>query len=358
MFLSTREILHYKSRYFLIGSIIFLIAYVVLILSGLATGLANEFKQAVVNWDAEKIVLSDSSNNLMNGSQISQEDLDKIEGGETSSLSLFTTSVDKPDADRVNVTIFAMPVDSVIKPKMDKGSMYSAGDAAEAVISQGLADEGFKIGDEIKIGNHKTKVKIVGISETSDYSATPVIYTTFGTLSQVQNNVRTDTPPFVNALVVKSGTVSTDKVASGTLKTISMDELINNIPGYTAQQTTLDAMIYFMFLIVMMIVAVFMYVITLQKIPVFGIMKAQGISNAVIVKSLLWQGFWVGIFGVGLAYLASYGTSFILPSAMPFGINFNDWTIYSIILVFVSIIGSAFSVFTVRKVDPTKAIGA
>lgn len=52
MFLSLKEIFYYKTRYTLIATIIFLVSYVVFILSGLSTGLADQFKQAVVDWNA------------------------------------------------------------------------------------------------------------------------------------------------------------------------------------------------------------------------------------------------------------------------------------------------------------------
>ena len=89
MFLSLKEIFYYKTRYTLIATIIFLVSYVVFILSGLSTGLASQFKQAVVDWNAEKIVLSDSSNNILSASQISKAELDNIEGKELSPVSVF-----------------------------------------------------------------------------------------------------------------------------------------------------------------------------------------------------------------------------------------------------------------------------
>ena len=55
MFLALREIRYNKARYTLIGAIIFLIAYVVFILSGLSVGLANQFKQSVIDWKAYAI---------------------------------------------------------------------------------------------------------------------------------------------------------------------------------------------------------------------------------------------------------------------------------------------------------------
>lgn len=100
-----------------------------------------------------------------------------------------------------------------------------------------------------------------------------------------------------------------------------------------------------------------MYVITLQKVPIFGIMKAQGISNTTIMNSLLGQTFILSLLGVLVAFVASYGTSFILPEAMPFEVSITNWLLYSLILIIVSIIGSLFSIITIRKIDPTKAIG-
>lgn len=161
----------------------------------------------------------------------------------------------------------------------------------------------------------------------------------------------------MNALVVKSGKIDINSAISNQYKVISIPELINDILGYSAQNMTLSAMIYFLLLIVLLIIGVFMYVITLQKVPIFGIMKAQGISNTTIMNSLLGQTFILILLGVLVAFVASYGTSFILPEAMPFEVSITNWLLYSLILIIVSIIGSLFSIITIRKIDPTKAIG-
>ena len=72
----------------------------------------------------------------------------------------------------------------------------------------------------------------------------------------------------VNAVVVKSGKVKIDSSISNQYKVLSISDLINDIPGYSAQNMTLSAMIYFLFLIVLLIIGVFMYVITLQKVQI------------------------------------------------------------------------------------------
>jgi putative ABC transport system permease protein len=356
MFLSLKEIFYYKTRYALIATIIFLVSYVVFILSGLSTGLASQFKQAVVDWNAEKIVLSDSSNNILSASQISEAELQNIEGDALSPVSIFSTSINQGNDQRENITVMGLPTDSNVMPSIVDGKNFSE-DGKEIIIPKNLADKGYKVGDKIKVGNNDVELKIVGIVKETYYSATPVVYGSFTTLSAIKNMNAAPADASVNGVIVKSGNVSLKGTSGDKLNVITISQLIDNIPGYSAQKTTLNAMIYFLFLIVLLIIAVFMYVITLQKVPIFGIMKAQGISNFHIMKSILWQSFWLSLVGVALAFFGSYLTSFVLPQAMPFSIDFSIWAIYSLILVFVSILGSVFSLYTIRKIDPTQAIG-
>ncbi len=56
------------------------------------------------------------------------------------------------------------------------------------------------------------------------------------------------------------------KKASKKLQLLTIETFIESIPGYSAQNMTLNAMIYFLFLVVAAVVGIFMYVITLQKL--------------------------------------------------------------------------------------------
>ncbi|MEL5939197.1 ABC transporter permease, partial [Tetragenococcus halophilus] len=126
---------------------------------------------------------------------------------------------------------------------------------------------------------------------------------------------------------------------------------------YSAQNLTLDAMIYFLFVTATAVIGIFMYVITLQKNAIFGVMKAQGIRNWFIAKSIIAQSFVIGILGTGIAMILAYLTSLVLPTAMPFAIIWSQWLLYSFVLVSVAIIGGLFSIRSVAKVDPITAIG-
>ena len=160
----------------------------------------------------------------------------------------------------------------------------------------------------------------------------------------------------VNGVIVKSGQVTLKGSSSDKLKVITTSELINNIILFRTENNTerddlflvLDCAAHHCRLYVCY---------HASKVPIFGIMKAQGISNFLIMKSILWQSFWLALVGVVAAFGGSYLTSFVLPQAMPFAIDFSIWTIYGLILIVVSILGSVFSLYTIRKIDPTQAIG-
>ena len=50
-------------------------------------------------------------------------------------------------------------------------------------------------------------------------------------------------------------------------------------------------MIGFLIVIAAIVIGIFIYVLTMQKVNIFGVMKAQGISSGYIAKSIISQTF-------------------------------------------------------------------
>lgn len=356
MFLAMKEIRYSKLRYGLIIGIMFLVAYVVFMLSGLANGLAEEFKKAIDDWGGEEIVLSEDANQVFAASQLIRGDIDHIEGSEKAPIGLYSGAV--KGKNKENVTVFGTYDDAFLLPKLTKGHLFK--EKNEIIISQNLADSGYKIGDKIKVGSYNDSLKIVGIFPETYYTVSPVIYTDLDTWTALKYGKQPfsskDEQP-INAIVTKHEAKFTKDTPSKELQKLTIDEFIESIPGYSAQNMTLNAMIYFLFLVVAAVVGIFMYVITLQKTAIFGVMKAQGVRNSFITKSLVAQSFIIGLAGVVLAVVFAYLTSLILPAAMPFAVFWSQWLLYSGILILVAMIGGVFSIRTIAKVDPITAIG-
>ncbi|AZP05585.1 ABC transporter permease [Jeotgalibaca ciconiae] len=357
MFLAIKEMRYSKLRYGLIIGIMLLIAYVVFMLSGLARGLAEEFKKAIDDWDAQEIILSEDANKTFAASQLTRNDIFRIDNSETAPIGLYSGAIDDEE-NKINISVFGTNEDAFILPKVTEGTSFRR--MNDIIISQNLAEKGYKIGDEVKIGNSDEVLTIVGIFPETFYTVTPVIYTSLDTWSILKfgdQPFTSEEEQPINIIAVKTnqGTINNDGKTK--LEKLSKDDFIESIPGYSAQNLTLDAMVYFLFFVVAAVVGIFMYVITLQKTNIFGVMKAQGISNTFIAKSIVGQSLMVGLIGVAAAFVLAYLTSFILPEAMPFAIMFDQWFIYSGILILVAVLGGLFSVHTVTKVDPITAIG-
>lgn len=63
------------------------------------------------------------------------------------------------------------------------------------------------------------------------------------------------------------------------VKSYDKQTFINKLPGYTAQNSTFELMIGFLFVISLIIIAVFLYILTMQKMPNYAVLRAQGIPS-------------------------------------------------------------------------------
>lgn len=73
MYLAFKEIKKEKLRYGLIILMIFLISYLIFMLSSLALGLASENTQAINSWQAKSVVLNKNANINMSQSVLTQK---------------------------------------------------------------------------------------------------------------------------------------------------------------------------------------------------------------------------------------------------------------------------------------------
>lgn len=357
MFLAIKEMRYAKLRYGLIIGIMLLIAYVVFMLSGLATGLAEEFKKAIVDWNSQEVVLSEDANKIFAASQLTRGDMERVVSSDTAPIGLYGGAITNGN-EKTNISVFGTTPNAFLLPEMLEGRSFTEAD--EIIVSKNLADKGYEVGDTVEIGSSEVPLTIVGIFPETYYTVGPVAYTsldTWTTLKYGDQPFATDGDKPINLVVTKENGATVENSKGTKLEKLTTAEFIESLPGYAAQNLTLNAMIYFLFVVVAAVVGIFMYVITLQKTAIFGVMKAQGVGNKFIAKSIVAQSFIVGLIGVVFAFGLAYLTSFILPEAMPFAVMVDQWLIYSGILLIVAVLGGLFSIGTVTKVDPVTAIG-
>ena len=101
---------------------------------------------------------------------------------------------------------------------------------------------------------------------------------------------------------------------------------------------------------------IFVYVLTLQKRPVLGILKARGVPTGYLIRSGCAQTLILSVAGIGIGLLLTVVTSLVLPSAVPFRLSGLLDLLIAAAFVLVSVIGGLISVRVVSRIDPVEAI--
>jgi putative ABC transport system permease protein len=353
MFLAINEIRHSKLRYALVTGVMFLVAYLVFFLTGLAYGLAQENRTAVDKWSASEILLAEEANNNLNMSMIPRSLFNQVKADEKAVLTQTGGVITKDSGgEKVDVSFFGIDSEQFLAPKISEGKLFTTDD--EAVADSSLKSEyGIEIGDRIKLAGNDKKLEIVGFTENARFNVAPVIYTTIGAYQEIRfETTDTSDNARINAIVTRGITEAPDE-----LKATKIGDFINELPGYSAQVLTFGFMIGFLIVIAAIVIGIFIYVLTMQKSDIFGVMKAQGISSRYIAFSVIAQTFILATIGVLVGLVATIGTSLVLPQAVPFEVNILFFAGISILMILTAIVGAFFSVRTIVKIDPLKAIG-
>ncbi len=354
MFLAWNEIKKNKLRFTLIIGVLMLVSYLVFFLSGLANGLQQMNRESVDKWDSDAIILTDDSDKSLYQSSMDVSEVDEIDTDKIAVIGQMST-IARLDDMKINVSIFGINDDEFLMPNITDGKSFT--EINEVIASDTLKDEGFKLGDILKLSSSDDSLTIVGFTSNARFNASPVLYTNLETLNAVKfGDYAEVNKDQINAIVIQSTDLSTIKTNEA-LEIVDTETFIQNLPGYTEQSLSLNFMIYFLFIISAVIVAIFLYVLTVQKISMFGIMKAQGISNAYLSKSIVAQTFILAAVGVTIGFALTLLTGAFLPSAVPVSFDLVKMLLNGLVLVIVAIAGAVFSVLTIVKIDPLKAIG-
>lgn len=349
MFLAWNEIRRKKLKFGLIIGVLTMISYLLFLLSGLANGLINMNKEGIDKWQADAIVLNKDANQTVQQSVFNKKD---IENKYKKQATLKQTGeIVSNGHQKDNVLVFGVEKSSFLVPNLIEG--HKATKDNEVLADETLKNKGFKIGDTLSLSQSDEKLHIVGFTESAKYNASPVIFTNDATIAKINPRLTGDK---INAVVVRD-TNWKDKKLNQELEAVSINDFIENLPGYKPQNLTLNFMISFLFVISATVIGIFLYVMTLQKTSLFGILKAQGFTNGYLANVVISQTLILALFGTAFGLLLTGVTGAFLPDAVPVKFDVLTLLVFAIVLMIVSVLGSLFSILTIRKIDPLKAIG-
>jgi len=351
MFLAWKELRHAKGKFSLIVVLVALVAYLVYFLTSLAYGLASSYTNGINAWSADQIVMTKDANDNIMMSVMTDDDYDSIVGAEeVAKVGLFPAvikDVNAVDSDLTKEEVYAFGIEngSFIAPDITLADY-------EAVVDDSLQELGYEIGDTIILAGTEIEWTIVGFVSNATYQTAPIAYVNLETWMEYR--FRATIPVLLFSAVVIKGAAS---IIGDNLQLYTIQEFINNLPGYSAQVATFSLMIGFLILIVAFVLGIFIYVLTIQKTPMFGVMKAQGISNGYIGGSVIMQTLIITGFGVFIGLVLTIISGIFLGGFVPFAINGLFYGVITFAFFLFAVLGATFSVKAVLKIDPRIAIG-
>lgn len=231
MFLAWNEIRRNKLKFGLIIGVLTMISYLLFLLSGLANGLINMNKEGIDKWQADAIVLNKDANQTVQQSVFNKKD---IENKYKKQATLKQTGeIVSNGHQKDNVLVFGVEKSSFLVPSLIEG--HKATKDNEVLADETLKNKGFKIGDTLSLSQSDEKLHIVGFTESAKYNASSVIFTNDATIAKINPRLTGDK---INAVVVRD-TNWKDKKLNQELEAVSINDFIENLPGYKPQNIKL-----------------------------------------------------------------------------------------------------------------------
>jgi putative ABC transport system permease protein len=375
-YLALKEVIRNRGRFLLVSLVIALITLLVLFIAALGEGLANGNRQYVANLDAQLIVFLEKSDYIISSSRLETNTVRTVRrvDGVADAGPIYTSSTEIVSSEKpLKVSLLAAEAGRPGMPVLIEGRDFRGGVARETVIDRTVAlRSGIRVGDEIKVRSTQGvedeffTLKVVGMVAGQSYFFQPTIFVPATTWEKIRPQSEADlnsSTPYPNIIAVKvSDPTQIEWVKAGLLATIPNIEVtdiattINNIPGYSAQQGTVQTQGFFTLLIGVLVIGGFFQIQILQKVPQIGVLKAIGSSNGVVGWAAVIQIIVVTAIGVaiggGLTYLFSLG----FPPTIPLVFNGSRSLIAIALLLFIGPLGGMVSIIYAVRIEPLKAL--
>ncbi len=380
IYLAFKEVWRNKGRFFLFSLVIALITTLVLFIAALAEGLADANKQYLEKIDAGLLAFQKNVQLSVNTSRIGfskLNDIERVEGVQAAGpVGLSNGTLVFPDKSHedLNVSLIGLEAGKPGMPKIITGQGLVINRGSGVVVDQNISERvGVKIGDRITVKTIQgTKeefypLDVVGISEKSQYLFQPSIFLPYRTWDQIRPQVPTgsrlvETISNMVAIQVKPGS-DLQQVAQaiesqvGDLEVVDIKTAYESLPGYQAQQSTLDTQRGFTLLIGILVIGGFFQIQMLQKVPQIGVLKAIGTSNLAVALAVVAQIILVTTFGVLFGVGATLALAAGIPGSVPVMFNGSSVAIAIVTLLAIGPIGGLVSVRLAVSVEPLIALG-
>ena len=376
-YLALKEVWRNRGRFFLVSLVIALITLLVLFIAALGEGLGTNNREYISQVNGQLVVFQEKADFIVSASRMDQSTLRavrRVDGvADAGPVSTSTTAIILPNEKVLKVSLLGVETDRPAVPTIVAGRSFLSATAREVIIDQRVLDRSnIKLGDTITIRSTQgTKdefydLRVVGTTIGQAYLFQPSIFVTPSVWEQVRPKAESElnnTVPAINVIIVRlEDPAAIARVQQNLLAGVNkievadIEQTIQNIPGYSAQQGTVQTQGFFTLLIGILVIGGFFQIQILQKVPQIGVLKAIGASNPVVGAAAILQIMVVTAVGVAIGGFLTFLLSLGFPPTIPLAFNGTASALAIVALLVIGPLGGLVSVFYAVKIEPLKAL--
>ena len=361
MFLALREIRFATGRFTLMGSVVALISLLLVMLSGLTAGLANQNTSAIASLEAETLAFSteDQTDASFTDSQVTEDQLDAwqqtdgVESAEPLGITQTRAEPAENGSGATSAAVFGVDPESQLAASADLID-------GQTVISEEVAEElGVESGDSLILGG--TELTITQITPDEWYSHTPVVWTTQDDWAELTHLFDPDVVGTVITATHTEGAdthnVREDADAAAATKGMSPTDSFNALASYSSENGALTLIQALLYGISALVIIAFITVWTVQRTRDIAVLKALGAAEGYVLRDALGQALIVlsagAVFGGALGAVGGL----LAGAAAPFDLSITTTVLPVLGVVVLGLGGAALAVRRSTRVDPLLALG-
>ena len=365
MKLALLELLRKPGRFLTAGVILTLISILLMFLGGLLDGLIRSSTGAIRAQDVDVIVYSDTAKASFQRSRIETDTKQQVEAvpgvtevGELGVVQLGARVPGNDVRDLANVALFGYEIPPEGVPDVPADGQAWADEVLKA--------DGVEEGMVLELGPARTPVEVIGFVSDTSFNGQGGMWASEATWRTTLAANRPDArlaDDVTQSLVVRGEGEADDlaaavDAATGRTDSYTIPDAVAAIPGVEEQSTTFGQIIGVTIAVAVVVIALFFALLTVERTALYGVLKALGARSTTLFGGLVVQAVAITLSAAAIAAtLVGVLDLLIPPGSIPLSLTPSRVVTSVLLLLVAAVIGCAFSLRRVLRVDPASAIG-
>ncbi len=373
MFLALRELAFARTRFGLMGAVIALIAVLMVLLSGLSSGLVVDGVSGLMRSPIDAVAFSEGTkaDSAFTRSEVTTAQVEAWAAqDDVADAELLGTSIvnaKNADGSALDLTLFGVVPDGFVAPDAAQGRRIA--EAGEAVLSSSARDAGVALGDVITLDHLGTRLTVVGFTaDQRTFGHVDIAFVPLTTWQEVHAGATTGAQPDPGAYDVASVVAlrgvdgNTPDLAAGdaaaNTSARSIEDAFDSSPGYSAELMTMQLIKAFLYAISALVVGAFFTLWTVQRTRELAVMRAMGASTRFLLSDGVLQAaiLLAGALAVGVSVGLLFG-ALLEGTGMPFALQAGPILAGAGLLLGLGLAGAAIATARIASIDPVTALG-